>query len=61
MSIKNITNAKLTEAQVIEARATHVTWSRTLSIRALAKRYGVSERALSRAITGESWGHVKQI
>ncbi len=49
-------SAKLTEGQVIALRADHAT--RDISQQALAAQYGVSPRAVSKIIKGESWKHV---
>jgi hypothetical protein len=46
--------AKLTEIQVREIRRR----IGTLSLRQLAKEYGVSHTAIRRAATGAKWGHV---
>lgn len=47
--------AKLTEEQVREARALHVPRHREYSTRALARRYGVSQTAISYALNGKTW------
>jgi hypothetical protein len=45
---------KLTAAQVIEIRANR----KYISLRALAKQYGVSHTAIRRAALGINWGHL---
>ncbi|MGE5617840.1 MAG: HNH endonuclease [Sphingomonadaceae bacterium] len=49
--------AKLTNRQVVEIRRLRATGE--ASYGSLARRYGVSHRAIKKAITGESWGHVE--
>lgn len=50
-------DAKLTEAQVIEARALYATGA--TSQRKLAAMYGLSRRAIRQALAGETWKHVR--
>lgn len=49
---------KLTEAQVIEIRATYVK-GRNGGQRALAEKYGVDQSTISNAISGRNWGHLE--
>lgn len=50
--------SKLTEADVIFCRENYVPQSRTLGQTALARRFGVSQFAMSQAIRGLLWKHV---
>ena len=53
------TGLKLTASQVSKIKATLASKKRTLSIRQLAEKYGVSEMTLYRIKSGENWGRVK--
>ena len=57
ISGENHHNSKLTFDQICEARRLHVKWDRNngVSISALAKKYGVSRKAVSNALLGKSW------
>lgn len=57
--------SKLTPHKVIEARKLHAEYMQTVkdlhdtfSIAALAKRYGVHERTMEKAISGITWSHI---
>jgi len=50
-------NAKLTEAIVLEARARHA--AGRVSIKVLAREYGVSQRVMSKALSGRLWACVE--
>lgn len=52
---EQVTIAKLTKVAVIEALAAHAAGE---SVRALARRFGVSRATMSCAIHGDTWGHV---
>ncbi|WP_241758029.1 hypothetical protein [Myxococcus landrumensis] len=52
-------NARLTKSIVCEMRRLYT--SSTLSVGALARRFGISDTAAFRAITGETWGHVTDV
>ena len=55
-------SSKLTESNVKLARKQYAQAQKIAerySTRALAEKYGVSQGAMRRAITGENWGHVK--
>lgn len=62
---KDLPQSKLTEEDVIEARKLHAEYMQTIkdlnstfSIPALAKRYGVHERTMEKAISGITWSHI---
>lgn len=52
-------NAKLTETDVLEIRASYVKGSKTHGSVALARRYGVDQHTLWNALKGINWSHVK--
>lgn len=51
-------NHKLTEAQVLEARARWIPGSREASCHVLATEYGVTQSHMSDVLAGRRWGHV---
>lgn len=51
--------AKLTESQVLEIRASHVLYSRTHGAPALARKYGVHVRTIEKILSWGSWAHVR--
>lgn len=51
---EHVASAKLTEQDVLEIRRLHG----TVSLRALARRFGVSHTAIRRAALGIKWGHI---
>lgn len=51
-------HAKLTEADVMVIRATHISGSSTHSHRALARQFGVRHAVIGKIIRRERWGHV---
>jgi HNH endonuclease len=53
-----IPGTRLTEAQVVEIRRLYIPRSRQTGSRALARRFGVSQGAVSAAINGDTWRHV---
>jgi hypothetical protein len=53
--------AKMTDAQVLEARRIHRPRTRATGIRALAHRYGVSNTTMEYALNGKSWAHLPSI
>ena len=50
--------AKLTEAQVREARKIYKPYCSVNGGAALARRFGVAQKTMSLALRGEQWGHV---
>lgn len=52
-------HAKLDEAKVMRLRSEYVPNSRTHGAPALAKRYGVHQRTVERALSCENWSHVR--
>jgi hypothetical protein len=50
--------AKLTEAQVLEARRRHIPMSRTDGATAIAREFGVSVNTMRQAILRERWRHI---
>lgn len=53
------TSAKLSEAQVIEARSLYVPRSREFSTRKLAERFGISHKQMWSIVTNKGWVHVE--
>lgn len=51
-------NAKITEAQVIEIRATYQRGIRGFGVHVIAKRYGLSKPAVRAILERKSWKHV---
>ncbi|MET3229451.1 UNVERIFIED_ORG: hypothetical protein ABIC54_001625 [Burkholderia sp. 1263] len=51
-------NAKLSDADVIAARAEYVRYDREHGSGALARRYGVTQAMMLRAIVGDAWAHL---
>lgn len=61
----DLTQSKLTEAQVKEMRTLHSQYRQAIrdlndefSARGLAKRYGVHVRTIEKVLSGVSWGHL---
>lgn len=62
---EQLSQSKLDENKVREARALHEEYLQTVrdlqdtfSIKALANRYGVHERTMEKALAGITWSHV---